>query len=83
MKEFLKKYIGIILSTIMIALLVSGYFLQTNHPKLTHVFVDVIVTYLCLVYGLILFYLGLKFVTWYEKQCNKLIAWVRNKIIKK
>jgi hypothetical protein len=79
MKEFLKKYIGIILSSIMIVLLVLSYFLYPNHPKISHIFVDIIAWYIAGLFGLVIMYFEFKFLIWYEKQIDKFKKWVIKK----
>jgi len=71
MKNFLKKYIGIILSGIMIILFILVYILSSTQPILTYIFVDIIAWYISIYLTLILLFFMLKIFLWGFKKVKK------------
>lgn len=79
MKEFLKKYIGLILGVLMVILLIMGYFIEPNNPKLGHILSTIPVWYVGFIILAVILLGELKFLIWYDKLKDKLL----NKIFKK
>jgi len=71
MKNFLKKYIGIILSGIMIILFILVYILSSTQPILIYIFVDIIAWYISIYLTLILLFFMLKIFLWGFKKVKK------------
>ena len=65
MKEFFKKYTGLILAAIMIGLFFWAYKITPTNPKLAMVFIHIMAWYLTIIFGLIVMYLVLKLFLWY------------------
>jgi uncharacterized membrane protein len=71
MKNFLKKYIGLILGIIMLAFFILAAFLYPEQPKLAHVFVDIVAWYISFIITLYLMLAALKISTWFIKKLKK------------
>ena len=82
MKAFLKKYIGIILSSVMIILVVLSYLINSAHPKTAITFQHIVIIYIILCFGLIVLYLELRFFTWLDKYADRFENWLVKKFTK-
>jgi hypothetical protein len=71
MKKFLKKYIGIVISLIMIGLFIWAYKITPANPKLAHVFVEIIAWYFSIIITLVITFISLKIFLWSIRKIKK------------
>jgi hypothetical protein len=79
MKIFFKKYIGLIISIILIIMFIIGHLIEPNNPRLGHVISIIPIWYAGFIILMVVLLAELKFLVWYDKFIDKLI----NKILKK
>jgi len=79
MKNFLRKYIGIILSSVMIILVILSYLINSTRPKTAITFQHIVITYIIVCFGLIFIYLEIKFFKWLDKRMDKFEDWLSKK----
>jgi hypothetical protein len=83
MKTFLKKYIGIILTSGMLILFLLSYFIQSDHPKTALTCYHIVMIYIAIYSGAIILYLEFIFLENFDKIKNKFKDWLIKKIIHK
>ena len=72
MKNFLKKYIGIIIGIFVSISFLLGYHYYLTNPKLANIFIEIVAWYITLLIGLAITLIFLKLFLWYIRKINKL-----------
>jgi preprotein translocase subunit SecG len=70
MKNFLKKYIGIIIGILVLISFLLGYHYNYTNPKLAHIFTEIVAWYITLLIGLAITLIFLKIFLWYVRKIN-------------
>jgi hypothetical protein len=89
MKTFIKKYIGIIITIIITILWVLAYVFYTSHPKLAHIFIEIITWYFIILIILIILCVEILAIInadvikkWLVDKIIMIVEWLKNKVIK-
>jgi hypothetical protein len=72
MKNFLKKYIGIMIGILVSISFLLGYHYYLTNPKLANIFIEIVAWYITLLIGLAITLIFLKLFLWYIRKINKL-----------